>query len=230
MTKKTFILALSLFALIFMNACVSFSSHQTAEVLKEDQVEWGEGIGYLMFDYDIDTTDANGNKTTKHESTSVPYFPETIFRFGIDNNMDVGIKVAGVIANIEVDLKYQVLQIGDKTSNTTISVQPSASGMVMGDFKMYKFGMGLLASQRISERMAFYGNLKYNYLAVSISDSSNDGDGASDAFADGNLYTAAVGFSYEGKSFWVRPEATIVLNKDFKKLLILPAMGFGLRF
>ncbi len=228
MKKKTFILLLSLFALIFMNACVSFSSHQTAEVLKEDQVEWGEGIGYLMFDYDIDTYDADGNKTgTKHKSTSVPYFPETIFRFGINNNMDVGLKVAGVIANIEVDLKYQVLQIGDKTSNTTISLQPSASGMVIGDFKMYKFGMGLIASQRISERMVFYGNVRYNYLAVGIDDASDDG---SNAFADGNLYTAALGFSYEGKSFWIRPEATIVLNKDFEKLLILPAIGFGLRF
>jgi hypothetical protein len=229
MFKSMMLLVMSILALTFVSGCYSFSSHQTAEVLDKDQVEWGEGFGYYMFDYTVDTYDENNNVSgTKNETFSLPYVPETIFRFGITDNMDAGIKLAGIFANIEADVKFQLLQVGDKVSNFTLSVQPSISGLVFGDISMYKFGAGLLASKRINSRVVFYGNIKYNYLMVTVDENSTDT--GSDAFGDGSLYTTALGFSFEGKKWWIRPEVTVTLNEKFEKLFILPAVGFGLKF
>ena len=232
MKKSILSLFLTLIALTLLNSCVSFSSHQTAEVLKENETEWGEGFGYIKFDYDYTYEDENGQEKTKHNSFSVPYFPETIFRFGIAENMDAGIKLAGVIANIEGDIKYQLLQLGNQASNFTLSVQPSISAIVLGPLSMQKYGLAVLASERINSMLVFYGNIKYNFLNVNVdeSEANNDDEDVSDAFSDRHYYSITMGVSVEGKKFWLRPEATVLLNSKFKKTLIVPAFGFGLKF
>ncbi len=231
--KKLF---LGLILTLMMSGCFSFSAHQTAETLPEDSVEWGEGIGYYMFDYKTTeySYDDNGEETSKEvdKKLSIPYFPETIFRFGLMENLDAGIKISGLISTIEGDLKFRLLKLGDDSSNFSLAVQPAASGMLIGPMSIYKFSGAVIMSKRINQRFVVYGNVKYNYLMVSVEDTNEEGDtsGDNDFFADGNYYTATLGLSIEGKKFWLRPELTYTMNKDWEKLFILPALGFGLRF
>ncbi len=225
--KKLF---LGLILTLMMSGCFSFSAHQTAETLPEDTVEWGEGIGYYMFDYkDYEYDDETGEDKKVTKSTSLPYFPETIFRFGLAENMDAGIKIYGGIG-IEGDMKFRILSIGDETSNFSVALQPSAAGITIGELTIYKFSAGMIVSKRVNKRFALYGNFKYNYWGITLEDDSEDGEDDMEFLENGNLYSTTVGLSIEGKKFWLRPELTVTLNKDFEKLFLLPALGFGLRF
>jgi hypothetical protein len=233
MKKQIISLIMSLFAMIFISGCLSFSSHQTAEVLKENEVEWGEGFGYYRFDFEVESYDNQSEVTKTHkESFSMPYFPETIFRFGVAENLDVGVKLAGVIANLQLDAKYQFLNTGDDVQNFSMAVQPFFSGVVFGPFSLYDMGVGLIASQRLNSRFVIYGNFKYHYISFGVNEtnSGEENDKFDDAFKYSNNYTITAGASVEGKKWWIRPELTVFLNKEFKKIFILPALGFGLKF
>lgn len=232
--KKVFNLLFAAFVIVLMQGCFSFSSHQTAETLPEDTVEWGEGVGYYMFNYTDENCDYDGNCSPKDETVSFPYFPETIFRFGLAENMDAGIKVAGVITTVEGDIKFRFLSVGEEQNNFSLAVQPAISGMFLGPATVYKLSAALIASKRINEKFAIYGSFKYNYMAVKVedddSDYEDDDSSDSDFFSDGNFYSATIGLSIDGKKFWVRPELTWILDKDLKTWLKMPALGFGLRF
>ncbi len=232
--KGVFRLVLAALVVLLMPSCFSFSAHQTAETLPEDSVEWGESVGYYMFTYENKSCDYEGeNCSTKDESASFPYFPETIFRFGLSENMDAGIKIAGVIASIEGDVKFRIFQTGEENENFSLAVQPAIAGMFMGPATIYKLSAALIASKRMNEKFVLYGSMKYNYMVVKIEDESSDEEDNSseaDFFGDGSFYSATIGLSIEGKKYWLRPELTWILDKEFKTWLKMPALGFGLRF
>ncbi len=216
MTRKLVASLVLLLGLVLLPGCPSFTSHQTAEVLDKDQIEFGAGFGVIKYSWE--------NSDGKDETLTLPYFPEIMFRFGITDNMDAGFKIGGL--SLEGDMKYQLLQLGDKkTSNFTLSVQPSLSYSAV----MWKVALGVVVSQRINEMNVLYANIKYNYWGINIDADSDNADNVG-GLGDGSYLTATIGYSLEGKKWWLRPEVSFAMDTDFDLGFWLPALGFGFKF
>ncbi len=216
MFKKLLTMLAFVSLLVVLPGCPSFTSHQTAEVLDKDEIEWGQSFSTLVIPYT--STDIDGNKT--EETLTLPTFQETLFRFGFNESMDIGIKVTNFFW-FEGDVKFQLMKSGDDTNNFSLAISPSVTYSAL----LQKYGLSVIASKRMSGKSVLYGSLKYNYFAGL--DSSNDN---MKGFGEGSYFSASAGFSFEGKKWWLRPEVNLVMNNDFEVAFYSPAIGFGFKF
>jgi len=221
MFKKLLTMLAFVSLLVVLPGCPSFTSHQTAEVLDKDEIEWGQSFSTLVIPITTHTYDMDGNVTgTKEDTITLPTLQETLFRFGFNESMDVGIKVTNFFW-FEGDVKFQLMKSGDDTNNFSLAISPS----ITYSAALQKYGLSVIASKRMSGKSVLYGSLKYNYFAGL--DSSNDN---LDGFGEGSYFSASAGFSFEGKKWWLRPEINLVMNNDFEVAFYSPAIGFGFKF
>lgn len=220
--------------LFLLNGCFSFSSHQTADTVPEGDVEFGTAQGYNVIQYeqeDWSTCDEDyDNCQTEKKEFYWPNFGEMIIRIGLDKDMDMGVKLSGLVTNIEMDLKYRFFTTGGETDRFSLAVQPLGSVMYLGPFKFYKVALGLIASKRVSKMVGFYGNIKYNRFKLDYDDEPVENeDGDDQYFMNGNAYSATIGLSIEGKKFWLRPEVTFLFDKNWDSNVYFPSIGFGVK-
>jgi hypothetical protein len=95
-------LFLVLVSIIFFSGCASFSNYQTAQVLQEDERQFGVGLTF---------TKISPEEGVEVDYEDITYFtPELMFRTGVARNFDFGAKLYSSfpVVGIVIDGKYQL--------------------------------------------------------------------------------------------------------------------------
>lgn len=197
---------------IVMSGCFSSMSYQTADTLKKGEVEVGAAADayYLQV-----------------------VTPEFMARAGLGENLDGGLKVYGM-GTLEMDLKFRVSTSGDDSDRFSVALQPNL-GVYIGDSDResnvpMKFGLGILISKKLGKTVSFYAAGRVNAIKTGDHDDDDDDD---DYYYSSNSnymeYGGTLGFSFDFKHFWFRPEVTaMAIGEGFG--YIAPGLAVGFKF
>lgn len=180
-------------------SCISMSSLQTAEILKQGEGRVLLGAGHYTspaINKAVDDLETATNSTTKNDDIKLPYI-EFGYRRGLSETFEIGFKYT-FPGSLGVDGKFSVLNtanfdlalglgVGYMTIETSGSSTSSDSSTNSGSggssttstsetkFKstVMDFTVPLYASYRINESFALYSSPKYIVRSISSSETSS---------------------------------------------------------
>jgi len=200
-------LMFSIVLVVSLTGCFSRSSYQTADTLNQGEFEIGAGVTLIKSTAEV-AGEYDKNKATTYIS------PELLLRFGLVNNLDLGLKATG--AGAELDFKFRFLSFGDETNRFSFAIRPFISADFEDDIEVNKAGASLLISKKVSKTVSFY--LVGNYHPIKklhLDDKTSD-------------FSGVLGVSINSKHFWFRPE--LVISDLNSELVIFPGIGMGFTY
>ncbi len=133
--------------------CVSMTTFQTAETLNPGTAEIGFAATYFgESEIELALLESETDGKTYHHIG-----PELMFRIGITENIDIGLKTTG--SGTLADGKIQLFSLGSKKTKFILSYQ-----LGIGHNMGIELTNGVLATFRASRSFAIYSSFKYNPL------------------------------------------------------------------
>ncbi len=225
--KKVLGIAVALLA----TGCFSTSNFHTAETLKKGESSLGFGWGVTAIDkLEAVTPEGESTSTDSDDLPSLPnLIPDTMLRFGLGDNMDWGVKIFFIGA--QLDFKYRLLHTGGLSVSVDPTVGYARPFMVIEQFNL---ALPLQVSYRVSPgfliygaAQGFYGNWRFPF------NDSETGKEIEDRIATTG-YGITVGAELGGDTWFVRPEYNItsqsIFDKDSDGKLNFDYSGGGIAF
>ena len=146
-----------LFALTSLQSCLSFSSFQTADTVKEGHGTFFVGVGYQQYAY-LRKSEDEATKTVEQtiEKIKVPMI-EYGLRYGFKPDLDIGIRTALFGAYVG-DLKYRFEKTKEYSLATGLALSYASIGLVKDQrSRIIDIGVPLYASYNLSATNHLYG-------------------------------------------------------------------------
>lgn len=223
MTRFALFMGIFIFSLSSFS-CISMSSLQTAEILKQGEGRVLFGLGYYTspaINKAIDDLDEATNNTTKNDDLKMPYI-ELGYRRALSETFELGFKYTfpgslgldgkfGLLNTENFDLALGLgvgyLTYASESSGTT-SNSPTKFKSTIIDFTV-----PLYTSYRINESFALYMSPKYIVRSISSSDTS---DGVSTTSKGSQHFAGASIGTMIGSDKGVAIEVTYVKDQSSK--------------
>ncbi len=178
--KKRFFLSLALVSLLVFTGCYSLSTYQNADTVREGKFAGGIGVGVTQLaDSDPDTTVDDIVNEFLADSQIVEFF----LRYGLTENMDMGVKLSSL--HLSLDWKWRVLDLG------IFKIATDFGGVYTNLFSILTgwalFGNVIFDISPVDSISIYFGP-KYQYTSLGFGDQS---------FLDQHYYGVFIGFRFQ---------------------------------
>lgn len=202
-TKRLPSTALVCLAVFATSGCFSLMSYQTADTVPKGGVELGFGWSATSIpDFEITYENGETQKPTEGFDGTIPnLLPDTLLRFGLGDNLDMGLRL--FFLGIQGDVKFRVINADVFSLAIAPGVFYSRPFIV---FAQYGAVLPILFSLKLGESVKFYGGMKAEISGWGL-DLKPQGEEFSQST---NIRTVGVGghlgLSFGGKRWFIRPE------------------------
>ena len=196
-----------------LSGCPTTYNMGTARTIGEGEMEFNTTLVYQGLDVGALVGDSSVG------SVAIP-FVDFGYRYGVAENMDLGINVKG-IGKVGADLKINLVD----TDSIALSIAPEISGSQIAGAGVLQWDLPILLDLILSEDLSIVIAMKYTgYMPI----------GSDDAFLS-NFVGGTIGLDFAlGESFAIHPFAGVayLIAEELPDNVevILPHAGLGLRF
>ena len=158
MRVKTFLKIMLLSVIILFAGCYSLTTYQNADTVREGKI--AAGLGFSVYQIKANTE----GDTTANDFLNDWQIMELFFRYGLNDNMDIGFKIYSL--NLSIDYKWRFLDLGFFKSAINVG------GIYSNVFGLNGWGAfgNLIFDIRPTDAISLYFGPKYMYTHYNWTD------------------------------------------------------------